>query len=140
MSEQWNERCSQTDRAVNQVKITPLCVSSVWNIEGTLKETDIHLLRQIHSELYDITCLINNTYAIPILAATCWMLTGFLSSLYEILVNFKMWGIAHVLYTITYFVFFFKVTFFVTQLRTKQGLQSFWRRNCFYWETAETNV
>ena len=46
-----NDRPSQTDRAVDHVIITPVCVSSVGNIEGTLKQTDIRSLRQNYSEL-----------------------------------------------------------------------------------------
>ena len=63
-------------RVVEPIIITPLPVSSFGNFEGTLRQADIHLLRQIYSELYDITCLINDTYGIPILATMCWMLTG----------------------------------------------------------------
>jgi hypothetical protein len=103
-------RCRQFDRAVEQVNVTRLFVSSVGNIDGTLKQTDIHLLRQIYSELYDITCLINDTYGVPILATVCWMLTGVVFSLYEALISFKVWGITDVLYAITYSMFFFSVT------------------------------
>jgi len=103
-------RCSQLDRAVDQVNITRLFVSGVRNIEGTLKQTDIHLLRQIYSEMYDITCLINDTYGVPILATTCCMLTGVVFTLYEALISFKMWGVTDVLYAITYLMFFFSVT------------------------------
>ena len=73
-----NERCSQSYRAVDQVIIKHECVSSVENIEGTLGQTDtsIPLLQQIYSDLYDIICLINDTYGIPILAIICWILTG----------------------------------------------------------------
>jgi len=105
-----NVRCRQFDRTVDQVNITRVFVSSVGNIEGTLKKTDIHWLRQIYSELYDITCLINDTYGIPVLATTCWMLTVVVFSLYEALINSEMWGISDVLYAITYSIFFFKVT------------------------------
>jgi hypothetical protein len=48
-----NERWIRSHRTVDQVNIIPLYVSSVGNIEGTLKQTDIHTLRQIYSELYD---------------------------------------------------------------------------------------
>jgi len=106
-----NVRCRQLERAVDQVNITRLFVSSVRNIEGTLRQTDIHLLRQIYSELYDITCLINDTYGVPILATTCWMLTVVVYSLYEALISFNMWGVSDVLYAITFSIFFFKVTF-----------------------------
>jgi len=105
-----NVRCRQFDKSVDQVNITRLFVSSVGNMEGTLKKTDIHLLRQIYSELYDITCLINDTYGIPVLAATCWMLTGVVYNLYETLISFEIWGVSDVLYAITYSIFFFKVT------------------------------
>ena len=57
-------------------------------------------------------CLINDTYVTPILATMCWMLTGVLCSLYEVLVNFKVWGVAHVGFTIMYCEFFFKVAFY----------------------------
>ena len=110
--EKGNERCSQSDRAFVQVNITTLYVSSVSNVEGTLKQTDIHLLRQIYSELYDITCLINDTYGIPILATVCWMLTGVVFSLYEVLINFNVWGGEDLRHSITFLVLFFKVTFF----------------------------
>jgi hypothetical protein len=76
-----NERSSPFDRTVDHVHTAASCVSSVGDIEGTLKQTDIHLLRQIYSELYDITCLINDTYGVPILATVCWILTGVLCSL-----------------------------------------------------------
>jgi hypothetical protein len=56
-----NERCIRFARAVDHINITPLDVSSVADIKGKLMQTDIHLLRQINSELYDITCLINDT-------------------------------------------------------------------------------
>jgi len=120
-----NERCSQTVKAVDHVIITTLRASIVANIEGTLKRTDIYLLRQIYSELYGITWLINDIHFISILAIMCWMPTGVLCSLYEVLVDFKMVGLAGVLYAITYSVLFFKVTFSITQLLTKQGLRGF---------------
>jgi hypothetical protein len=107
-----NESCMRSTRAVDHIIISPLRVSSFGNIEGTLRPTDIHWLRKIYSELYDISCLINDTYGIPILATMCWMLTGVLCSLYEVLVNFKVWGVAHVGSAIMYCVFFFKVTFY----------------------------
>ena len=43
-----NERRSQFSRAVHNVIVTPLRVSSVGNIEGRLRQTDIHLLRHIY--------------------------------------------------------------------------------------------
>ena len=107
-----SERCMRSARAVEHLSITPLRVSSVGNIERTLRQTDIHWLRQIYSELYDITCLINDTYGVPILATMCWMLTGILCSLYELIFNFKGWGIGNVVYVIIFSVFFFKVTFY----------------------------
>jgi len=107
-----NERRRQSDRAVAHFIVTSLCVSSVRNPEGTLRQTDIHLLRQIYSELYDITCLINDTYGIPILATVCCMLTGVVFRLYEVLVYFNEWGGEDLSYGITFLVLFFKVTFF----------------------------
>jgi hypothetical protein len=107
-----NERSSPFDRTVDHVHTAALCVSSVGNIVWTLRQTDIDLLRQIYSELYATTCLINGTYGIPNLATVCWILTGVLCSLYEVLVNFKVVGLADAVYAITYSVLFFKVTFF----------------------------
>jgi len=107
-----NDRRRQSNRAADHVIITPVCVSSFGNTEGTLKQADIRLLRQIYSELYDITCLINDTYGIPILATMCWMLTGVLCSLYEGLLNFKVLGLTDAVYAITYSLLVFKVTLF----------------------------
>jgi hypothetical protein len=107
-----NERRIKFYRAVNHGIITPVFVSSVGNIEGTLSLTDIHLLRQIYSELYDITFLINDTYGIPILATMCWILTGVLCSLYDGLINFKFMGLTDVVYAVTCLVLFFKLTLF----------------------------
>jgi hypothetical protein len=50
-----DDRRSQSDKVIDYDIITNVCVSSVGNFEGTLSLTDIHLLRQIYSELYDIT-------------------------------------------------------------------------------------
>jgi len=61
-----NERCIRHSRAVDHVIITTLRFSSVANTDGRFKQTDIHLFRQIYSELYDMTFLINDTYGIPI--------------------------------------------------------------------------
>jgi hypothetical protein len=107
-----NERRSQSARAVDHVTVTSLCVSSVESIERTLRQTDIHLLRHICSELYDITCHINDTYGIPILAAVCSMLTGVVFVLYEAHIYFNEWGGEDLTYGITFMVLFFKVTFF----------------------------
>jgi hypothetical protein len=107
-----NERRSQSDRADDSVIVTSLCVSSVGNIEGTLRLTDIHSLRQIYSELYDITCLINVTYGIPILATVCWILTGVVLSLYAALFHFNEWRGEFAAYGISFMVLFFNVTFF----------------------------
>jgi hypothetical protein len=107
-----NERCIRTHWTVYHVNITPLCVSSVGNIEGTLKQTDIHTLRQIYSELYDITCLINDTYGVPILASICWIFTTVLCCLYEILINLEGWGVADIVYGITCSVLIFKIIFY----------------------------
>jgi hypothetical protein len=98
--------------AVDYLNITPLYVSSIRNIEGTLKQTDIHLLRQIYSELYDITCLINDTYGVPILATVCWISTTVLSFLCEALFKFNVWGVTDIVYAITCSALMFKVTFF----------------------------
>ena len=106
------ERNLQSYRAVDHGIITPVCVSSVGTIEGTTRQTDIHLLRQIYSELYDITCLINDTYGIPILATMCWILTCVLCSLYEGLIDFKLVGLTDAVYAGTCLVLFFKVTLF----------------------------
>jgi hypothetical protein len=106
------ERCMRSARAVNHIIVTPLRVSSFGNFEGTLNMSDIRLLRQIYSELYDITCLINDTYGMPIVATMCWMLTGVLCSSYQVIVNFKDWGAAYVVFTIVFSVFFFKVTLY----------------------------
>ena len=116
-------RFSQFDRAVEQVNATLMFVSSVGNIEGTLKQTDFHWLRQIYSELYDITCLINDTYGVPILATMCWMLTGVVYTLYEALVGSQMWGITDVLYAILYSMFFFSVTL-ICHRCTKEAISS----------------
>ena len=118
-----NERGSQSHRAVHNVIVPSLYISSAEDIERTPRQTDIHLLRQIYRELYDITCLINNTYAIPILAAVCCMLRGVVYSSYEGLTYFNEWEGENLTYGLTFMVLFLKVTFFVTQLRTKQGLQ-----------------
>jgi len=107
-----NERRMRYDRAANHVNIAHLRVSSVGNIEGMLNLTDIHWLQQIYFEVYDITCLINDAYVMPVLAIMCGMLTGVLCSLYEALFNFKVWEITHVVYAIIFSVFFFKVTFY----------------------------
>ena len=107
-----NVRFSQSDRRVDQVNKTSLFVSRYGNMEGTLKQTDIHVLRQIYSELYDITCLINDTYGIPILSATCWILTGVLFCVYESLINFKERGGEDITYVLAVMVLFFNVTLF----------------------------
>jgi hypothetical protein len=106
-----NETGSQSNRAVDSVIVTTLCVLSFENFEGTTRQTDIHLLRQIYSELYDVTCLINNTYGISTLASVCSMLTGVVFSLYAVLTNIDEWGGEDITYGITFTVFFFKVTF-----------------------------
>jgi hypothetical protein len=105
-----NVRCRPLDKAVYQVNITRLFVSSVGNNQGTLKQTDIHCLRQIYRELYDITCLINETYGIPVLAATCSILTIVVICLYEALVCSEFSGVSDVIYATMYSFFFFKVT------------------------------
>jgi len=48
----------------------------------------------------------------PILGILCSMLIGVLCTLYEILFNFKVWGIIKIVYAIMYSVLFFKVTFY----------------------------
>jgi hypothetical protein len=107
-----NKSCSQSDRVVDHINITSVYVSSVGSIEGTLKQTDIHLLRQIHSDMYDIKCLINDTYGIPILASFFWILTTVLCCLYEALLKFNMCGVTDTAYAITCSALVFKVTFF----------------------------
>ena len=119
-----NVMCNQSDRAVDQVNITRLFGSNVRNIEGTLRLTDIHWLQQIYSELYDIKCLINDTYGVPLLATTCWMLVGFIFATYETLTNINVTGVEDIACVVAYMVLFFKLTFFfITQLRMKQGPQ-----------------
>ena len=87
----------------------------------------MHLLRQIYSELYGKTCLIIDTYSIPILATVFCMLIEVVFNLYEGLIYyFNKWLGEDLTYGITFTVIFFKVTFFVTQLRMKQELQAFW--------------
>jgi hypothetical protein len=121
-----NERRFRVDRAVDDVNMTSLCVSSLGNIGGTLKQTDIHLLWQIYSELYYISLLINDTYGIPILANMCWIKAGVLSSLYEALVNFNFVGVLDVVYAVTYSVLFFKVTLFCHTATNEARSSSIW--------------
>jgi hypothetical protein len=106
-----NDRHRQFDRTDDHVNIVPVFVSSVGNIEGTLRQTDIHLLRQIYSELYDIACLINDTYGIPILATVCCILTDVVLFLYQGLINLKEWSGQNLTYGITFMLLFFKVMF-----------------------------
>jgi hypothetical protein len=106
------ERYSQSHRTVDHVNITPVSVSSVGNVEETLKQTDIHLLRQIYCELYDIKCLISDIYSVPILFSLCWILTGVLCGLYVILTEFKEAGLTEIAFAISYSALFFQVTFF----------------------------
>jgi hypothetical protein len=73
---------------------------------------DILSFRRIYSELYDITCIVNDIYNFPILVNMCWILTGVLCSLYEVQTEFKVVGLPEAVYVITYSVFFFKVTLF----------------------------
>ena len=56
-----NKRSIRSVRAVDHIIISLLRVSSFRNIEGILRPTDIHWLLKIYSELYDISCLINDT-------------------------------------------------------------------------------
>jgi hypothetical protein len=106
-----NERCIRFHRTVDHVNRNIVSVPNVGKIEGTLKQTDIHLLRQIYSELYDITYLINDTFGIPILAGLCWLLVGVVCSLYESLINLEVWGVEDITYTIMFTVLFFNVTY-----------------------------
>jgi hypothetical protein len=107
-----NGRYILSHRTVDHVNITPLYVSCVGHFEVTLKQTDIHLLRQIYSEMYDITCLINDAFGFPILANVCWIMTGVLCCLYELLIDFNVWEVTDAVYAITYSLLFFKITFF----------------------------
>ena len=107
-----NERCSQSDRTDHNVIVTTLRVSSFEDIERTLRQTDIRLLRQIYCELYDITCLITDTYGIPILATVSSMLTGVVLGLYKGLKYFDESAGNNLTYSITCIVLFLKVTLF----------------------------
>jgi hypothetical protein len=105
------ERCNRSHRIFDHINITPLLDSNVGNIE-TLKQTDIHLLRQIYSELYDITCLINDTYGVPLLVSICWILTAVLGCIFAALNDFSAWGIPNVLCATTCSALIYKITFF----------------------------
>ena len=118
-----NVRCRQLDKAVDQVNVTRLFASSVWNNEGILKQTDIHWLQQIYSEMYDITCLINDTYSIPVLSTMCAMLAGVVFCLYEALNNLVIWDVSLVSYAITYSIFLFKATL-ICHTATNEGKSS----------------
>jgi hypothetical protein len=56
-----NERCIRFQGTVDHTNKNRVSFSYVGNIEGSLRQTDIYLLLQIYSELYDKTCLINET-------------------------------------------------------------------------------
>ena len=88
-----------------------------------MKQTDIHCLRQIYRELYDITCLENDTYVIPVLSTTCAMLAGVVFCLDEELNNLVIWGVSDVSYAITYSIFFFKLTL-ICHTATNEGKSS----------------
>ena len=104
--------CMQSDRTVDHVIITPICVSNYGNFEGTVRQADIRLLRQIYSELYDTVCLINDTYGIPVLATICWILSTVICSLYGTLFPLKEWVVTDIAYAITCSALVFKVTLF----------------------------
>jgi hypothetical protein len=112
--QQGNERCIQSNRPVNHVNITCLFVSSVGSSDRTLELSDIHSLRMIYSQLYDITCLINDTYGIPILAAMCWILTIVIYTyvVYVGVTDFNIWGAEAILQVIACSLLLFKVTLF----------------------------
>jgi hypothetical protein len=105
------ESYSQFHRTVAHVNITTVSVCGFGNVEGTLKQTGIHLLRKIYSELYDISCFINDMYSVPVLANMCWILTGVLCSLYDVLREFKVFGFTAAVYAITHSLLFFQLTF-----------------------------
>jgi hypothetical protein len=107
-----NEWCIRQDVSIDHVYITPVSVSSVGNTEGTLKQTDIRSLQKIYSELFDITCLINDTYGVPILAIMCWMLTGVVCSLFRVLTDFNTWAVSDAVCVIMYSVLLFNLTLF----------------------------
>jgi hypothetical protein len=114
------ERCIRCHTTTDHINITPLYVSSFENIEGTLKQSDIDWLRKIYSKLYDISCLINDTYGVPIIVNMCWILAGVLCSLFELLIDFKVWGVSNAVYAITCSVLFFNVTL-VCHTATKEA-------------------
>jgi hypothetical protein len=105
------ERCNRYHRIFHHINITPLFGSNVGNIE-TLKQTDINLLRQIYSELYDITCVVNDTYGFPILVSICWLLTAVLCCLFGPLINFTAWVVPDLIYVISCSALIWKITFF----------------------------
>jgi hypothetical protein len=105
------ERCNRSHRTSDHINITSLYGSTLGKIEGTLKQTDIRSLRQIYGELYDITCLINDTYGVPILASVCWTLATVLCCLFGWLIEFTAWGVMDVIYAITCSALIFKITF-----------------------------
>jgi hypothetical protein len=106
------ERCNRSYRTNDLINISPLFDTNVVNVEGTLKQTDIRSLRQIYCELYDITCLINDSYGVPILAYICWILTVVVCCLFGLLINFTAWGVPDVIYAITCSALIFKITLF----------------------------
>jgi ABC-type multidrug transport system permease subunit len=107
-----NERCIRSHRNIGHINVNLLSVPNFGNIDATLKHSDIRLLRQIFCELYDITCLINKTYRVPILANLYWLLTGVLYTLYEALINLGVWAVEDITYTIMFTALFFNVTYF----------------------------
>jgi hypothetical protein len=114
-----NEMCIRHNMAADHVNITPLFVSSVGNIEGTLKQTDIHSLRQIYSELYDdmfykwhLRFPHSCNYALDVNRCFTYFIL--------VLIDVKVWGLANVVYAITCSVLFFNVTL-VCHTDTKKG-------------------
>ena len=106
------ERCFQSNKTVDQVNSMIFCISSYGNIERTLKPSDIHSLRLTYSQLYDITCLINETYGIPVLASMFWILTSVVYAVYEGVHEFTVWGVLDIVNAVNCSLLLLKITFF----------------------------
>jgi hypothetical protein len=108
-SKQGKKPSHQFSGTINKATRTIFCVSNVGSTEETPLARDILSLRIIYSELYDITCLINDTYGFPLLALTCWTLTAIIFFVYQALFYFENEGIINMGYAVICFVFFFRV-------------------------------
>ncbi|PNF21450.1 hypothetical protein B7P43_G13505, partial [Cryptotermes secundus] len=83
--------CAFTQSASNRIATVPHVFSESLVTSNLIhRHRDIHSVRILYNQIFDIFSLVNNHFGLPVLAVTCWILTNVVLIVFHTLCYFEV--------------------------------------------------